>query len=454
MTNSGGAKPPAALLESLPIRIDDLLANGQGVGRVEKLVTFVTGALPGEQVRVAVDAVKPNYVSTHAVEILERSPQRVDSVCPVFPRCGGCQSLHLAYQAQGEWKRRMVHDSLTRLGGFDDVVVAPTVTADLIEGTRYRNKVSLVPQTVGSRGSLGFYAARSHRVIAIERCPVLLPWLDDAVRALVSLVATTPSLLQGVRHIVVRTGAARQTLVLALCTGRRQEGLAGHITALRERVPGLTGIVESYEPASANAIFGRRFTTLWGSAETVERVATATFHFGIGSFFQINTAMLEQIWERLSKSLDGATRVVDLYCGVGTFAVMLGQRGVAVTGVESFRRAVDEAAANAAINGVTSAAFECVPVVEAVSGERGRTLFAGADAVILDPPRRGCEPEVLDALAGARIPRIEYLSCNPATLARDARVLVDKGYRLSPVTPFDMFPYTGHVEALAEFTIG
>jgi 23S rRNA (uracil1939-C5)-methyltransferase len=453
LTNSGGVKPQAALLESQPILIDDLLANGQGVGRAEKLVTFVTGALPGELVRVAVDAVKPNYVSTHAVEILERSPERVDSVCPAFPRCGGCQTLHLSYQAQGEWKRRMVHDSLSRLGGFDGVEVSPTVTTDLIDGTRYRNKVSLVPQVVGNRGSIGFYAARSHRVIPIERCPVLLPWLDDAVRALVSLAARTPSLLQGVRHIVVRTGAARQTLVLAFCTARREEGLTAHISELRARVPGLTGIVESCEPASANAIFGRRFATLWGSAETVERVATATFRFGIGSFFQINTAMLEQIWGRLSKSLEGAARVVDLYCGVGTFAVMLGQRGVAVTGVESFRQAVDEAAANAAINGVTSAAFESVAVVDAVSGERGRTLLAGADAVILDPPRRGCEPEVLRALAGARVSRIEYLSCNPATLARDSRVLVDEGYALGPVIPFDMFPYTGHVETLAEFAL-
>ena len=163
--------------------------------------------------------------------------------------------------------------------------------------------------------------------------------------------------------------------------------------------------------------------------------------------------MLELIAERLLERLASARRVVDLYCGVGTFAVMLGQRGVAVTGIESYREAVDEAAVNAAINGVTTAAFERAAVVEAVSGDRGRTLLEDIDAAILDPPRRGCEPAVLRALAGARVPRVEYLSCNPATLARDARLLVDAGYTLGTTTPFDMFPYTGHVEALTEFTL-
>jgi len=404
-------------------------------------------------VRVAVDAVKHNYVSAHAVEILEHSPERTASVCPVFPQCGGCQTLHVRYEAQLEWKRRMVADALTRLGGLPNVEVLPTIGAQLIDGTRYRNKVSLVPRLTAQSGEVGFYAARSHRVVPISHCPVLLPWLDDAVRELVAIVEKTPSLLHGVRHIVARTGLARKTLVVAFSTGRRQPELAQHIGTLRKQVSGLTGIVESFDPASANAIFGRRFATLWGSPETIECVGQTNFNFGIASFFQINTTMLERIAARLLERLAGARRVVDLYCGVGTFAVMLGQRGVAVTGIESYREAVDEAAVNAAINGVTTAAFEGAAVVEAVSGERGRTLLEDIDAAILDPPRRGCEPAVLRALAGVRVPRVEYLSCNPATLARDARLLVDAGYTLGTTTPFDMFPYTGHVEALTEFTL-
>ncbi len=451
MTNNAAAEA-AADLPNHTLHIDDLLANGQGVGRVGTLVTFVTGALPGEDVRVAVDAVKANYVSAHVREILTPSGDRVASGCAAFPACGGCQTLHLRYEAQLEWKRRMVIDALTRLGGLNGVSVEPTQRGELIDETRYRNKVSLVPRVAGARGELGFYAARTHRVVPVEHCPVLLPWLDDAVRALVRFVEKHPQFLRDMRHIVVRTGVARRTLVVALCTKTAQHGLTSCIEELRRQIPALSGIVASWDPASANAIFGRRFATLWGSAETIERVAGSSFHFGIASFFQINTSVLERIVEQLGASLRGARRIVDLYCGVGTFAVLLAKQGVAVTGVESYAGAVEEAAANAAINDVTSAAFECAPVTEAVSGGRGRTLLRGADAVILDPPRRGCEEEVLAALAGAHIPRIEYLSCNPATLARDARKLVDAGYRLARTVPFDMFPFTGHVEVLAEFT--
>lgn len=450
MTNNGAADAPAALLARTPIRIDDLLQNGQGVGRAGDLVTFVTGALPGERARVAVDAIKKTYASTHAVEILERSPDRVESVCPVFPRCGGCQTLHLRYAAQLEWKRGMVREALARLGGLS-VEVEPSVTAPLIEGTRYRNKVSLVAQVAPKHGTIGFYEARSHRIVPVSACPVVLPWLDAAIASIVRFAAGTPAALLQLRHVVVRSGLAQATLVVCLCTAGRRPLLASCVADLRGAVRGLTGIVESYDPASANAIFGCRTMTHWGSPETIEHVGATTFRFGIESFFQINTAVLERIAATLASDLQGARRVVDLYCGVGTFSVMLARNGAAVTGVESHPRSVEEAAVNAARNGATTAAFECANVTDAVSGERGRTLLTGADAVILDPPRRGCDAAVLRALAGARVPRVEYLSCNPATLSRDARLLVDAGYSVARVIPFDMFPFTGHVEVLAQF---
>ncbi|MBV8163680.1 MAG: 23S rRNA (uracil(1939)-C(5))-methyltransferase RlmD [Candidatus Eremiobacteraeota bacterium] len=451
MTNNGAADAPAALLERTPIRIDDLLQNGQGVGRAGDLVTFVTGALPGERARVAVDALKKTYASTHAVEIVERSPDRVESVCPVFPRCGGCQTLHLRYAAQLEWKRGMVREALARLGGLS-VEVEPSVTAPLIEGTRYRNKVSLVAQASPKKGAIGFYEARSHHIVPVSACPVVLPWLDDTIAAMARFVARPRPALAQLRHVVVRSGLAHSTLVVCLCTGGRSPALAAIVAELRAAIKDVSGIVESYDPASANAIFGRQTVTHWGSPETVEHVGDTTFRFGITSFFQINTAVLERIAATIASELHGAGRVVDLYCGVGTFAVILARNGTAVTGVESSLRSVEEAAVNAARNGATTAAFECANVADAVTGQRGRTLLEGADAVILDPPRRGCDAAVLHALAGARVPRIEYVSCNPATLSRDARLLVDAGYSVGRVIPFDMFPFTGHVEVLAQFT--
>jgi 23S rRNA (uracil1939-C5)-methyltransferase len=450
---SSGAAERATPDLKTPLHIDDLLANGQGVGRDRGLVAFVTGALPGEDVRVVVDAVKRSYVSAHVESIVNSSPDRIASTCPVFPRCGGCQTLHFKYPAQLRWKQGLVRDALERLAGLAEVNVTETIASDFMEQTRYRNKATLVCKASGRLAAIGFYAARSHHVVPITHCPVLLPWLDDAVRELSRLVEKMPALLHGVRHIVVRTGLSRESLVLGLSLVGPRPELASFVPTLRARIPSLSGIVASWDPPNANAVFGRRVATLWGTPVTTERVAGLAFSFGIASFFQINTAILEKICASILDALADANRIVDLYSGVGTFAILAGKRGIISTGVESARRSVDEAAANAARNGVTNAAFECVTAVEAVEGPRGRTLLGGADAVIVDPPRRGCEPEVLDALGRARVRRILYVSCNPATLARDARRLVDCGYTMRSAAPFDMFPFTGHVEVLADFLL-
>lgn len=415
------------------------------------MVAFVTGGLPGERVRIAIDARKRKYVSAHATEIEQPSPDRIASICPVFPVCGGCQVLHLAYVAQLAWKRRLVSEALARLGGLQGIQVDEVVATAASSGAGYRNKVSLVTQWRAGAMRLGFYAARSHRVVPIERCPVLLPQLDAAVSRLVEFARDAPQAFSGTKHVVARTSATHPRLAVAFNGDAQSKSLGALSDELRQRLPQLTGLVNSWELDNENALFGTRVATLWGSPALEETVAGATLRFGIASFFQINTAILELIAQDVIRELTGAGRVVDLYCGVGTFGVILGVRGIATTGVEWFKPAFDECAANAASNGVVNAAFEHAGASEAVSGERGRTLLRGADAVILDPPRKGCEPLVLEALASNGVPRILYISCNPATLARDAKLLVEQGYRLERVTPYDMFPQTGHVEAIAVF---
>jgi len=452
LTNSGAVKTDAVTLARNPVALDDLLENGQGVGRVDGLVTFVTGGLPGERVRIAVDEVRRNYAAAHVVSIEERSPDRVDPGCPVFPRCGGCQTLHLRYAAERTWKRRLVSDALARLGGLKDVDVAEVVTAQP-DGGGYRNKVGLVCRWENGAARLGFYGARSHRFVAVDACPVLIPRLNEAVEQLVGFAKDVPAAMRGVRHVVARASATGAELVVSF-NGREPNKALGAMTPeLLARIPALTGIVSNWDPPSENAVFGRRSATLWGSPVVRERVLDAQFTFGIASFFQINTALLDLLAAKIAASLEGARRVVDLYGGVGTFAVLLGRRGIPTSSVESFQPAVDEAAANAALNGVTNAAFECSPVDSAIAGERGRSLLNGADAVILDPPRKGCEEGVIASLAANRVERILYVSCNPATLARDASMLAAQGYSIGPVAPFDMFPHTGHVEALAEFRL-
>ncbi len=449
MTISGAPKPAAA---DASILLEDLLENGQGVGRADGVVTFVTGGLPAERVRVAVDAVKRNYRSAHVVAIEEPSPDRVDPGCDVFPRCGGCQTLHFRDAAEREWKRRLVGDALQRIGDLHDVAIDETAAVSGDTRAGYRNKVTLVCRYHKGAMRLGFFEARSHRLVAIEHCPVLIPRLDAAVRALVHFAAEVPSACETATHIVARASATGDELVIAFTGATANRRLGAHLEELRRRIPEATGIVMTWDLAGENAVFGRRTANLWGSPVVRERIAGATFSFGIASFFQINSAVLELIAHDMIARLAGASRIVDLYSGVGTFSVIAGLRGIATTGVESFAPAVGEAAANAAENGLTKSAFECAAVADAVRGERGATLLAGADAAILDPPRKGCEPEVLAALAGSSVSRLLYLSCNPATLARDAKALSSGGFALRRVTPYDMFPHTGHVEVLAELT--
>lgn len=451
MTSSGAVNTDAASLARDPVVLDDLLENGQGVGRIGGLVTFVTGGLPGERVRIAIDEVKKNYAGAHVVDIEEASHDRVDPGCPVFPRCGGCQTLHLRYSAELEWKRRRVVEALARLGGMRSVDVAEVVTTQSETDPGYRNKASLVCKRERGADRLGFYGARSHRLVAIEGCPVLIPRLRSAVERLVAFAEEAPQAMRGVEHVVARASSTGRDLVVAFSGSAPNRALGAAADELRRRVPDLTGIISAWDPSSENAVLGRRSAVLWGSPVVRERVLGADFTFGIGSFFQINTPLLERLAARILERLRGARRVVDLYSGVGTFAILLSKNGAATTGVESSQHAVDEAAANAAHNGVTNAAFDCATAAHALAGERGRSLLAGADAVILDPPRKGCEEGVIAPLAAAAVPRILYVSCNPATLARDAAILAGSGYALRSVQPFDMFPRTGHVEALAEF---
>jgi 23S rRNA (uracil1939-C5)-methyltransferase len=385
------------------------------------------------------------------IDIEEASNDRVDPGCPVFPRCGGCQTLHLRYSAELEWKRTRVVEALARLGGMKSVEVAAVVTAQSEPDPGYRNKASLVCKRDHGADRLGFYGARSHRLVAIESCPVLLPRLRTTVERVIAFAQEAPQAMRDVEHVIARASATGRDLVIAFSGKAPNRALGGAVEELRRRIPELTGIVSAWDPSSENAVLGRRSAVLWGSPVLRERVLGADFVFGVESFFQINTALLELLAGRIVERLRGARRVVDLYSGVGTFAVLLSKNGTPTTGVETSQHAVDEAAANAAHNGVTNAAFECATAAYALTGERGRSLLAGADAVILDPPRKGCEEGVLAPIAASAVPTILYVSCNPATLARDAAILASSGYALRSVQPFDMFPRTGHVEALAEF---
>ena len=424
--------------------------TGQAVGRADGMVVYVLGPIPGERARVRIESVKAKYAIGELVELLIESSERAEPFCPVFGVCGGCQVQHLIYPAQLLWKRQLVANALRRLGGIEDARVAMTIGMNYPRA--YRNKMALVVDRSEGAPSFGFYAARSHEVVPIDACPVVMPQLDRYIGGLQRAARDPASeaAFADALHVVARAAHASQEAVVSLTTRRPSENLGPAAAALATHLPGVVGITNSYEPSSENAVMGRRQSTVFGRPEMRERIDEVQFRVSPASFFQVNSEMVGKIFDFLRNRLGGIGSVVDLYCGAGTFALFFAKNGIRVVGIEENPNAVREARANAELNEVADRTTFLAGRVDAtLRTKRGVETLAEANVVFLDPPRKGSDEPTLDALVRARVPRIWYLSCNPATLARDLARLVAGGYRVGDVQPFDMFPQTGHIEALA-----
>ncbi len=428
----------------------DLLANGQAVGRTGGMVVFCFGPLPQERARVRITAVKPKYAVADLVGLTVKSPLRTQPFCPVFGRCGGCQLQHLSYRGQLDWKRDVVVNALQRIGGFDQAQVRNPI--GMINPRAYRNKMSLVVQQRGPMPRLGFYAQRSHDLVPIAGCPVVMPQLNAHIGKL-NEALLEPSMasgaLAGTRHIVERTARATEQSVVTFTTSEPSEGLRAAAPALMRRLTGAVGITNSFDLTSQNAIMGRKHNLLAGRSQIEEEIAGVHYRVSAGSFFQVNVEIVGRIFDFMRPGLDVPRKIVDLYCGAGTFSLYFAKLGSEVTGVEENAQAIAEARENAGLNELESRArFVCARVEDAVRRGEVREALRSAQIAFLDPPRKGSDEATLAAVAESGVANIWYLSCDPATLARDLKFLAAKGYRLGVVQPFDMFPHTGHIETL------
>ena len=458
-TDGASAKAVAVLRrgDEVEVEFTDLLANGQAVGRAGGVVVFCFGPLPLERARLAIAAVKPKYAVGKMLQLLTTSPFRAEPFCPVFGECGGCQLQHLSYPAQLAWKRDVVRGSLRRIGGFADVEVRDTIGMDVPRG--YRNKMSLVvehgraPETLPT---IGFYRQRSHDVVPIDACPIVTPQLSAYVARFneARALPSTAGALREARHLIARNARATGQAVLTITTLRESEATAEAAPALLASLPGAVGVTNSFDLGSENAVVGKHQRTLAGSAEIEETIDGIRYRVSAGSFFQVNVEIVARIFEVLTTQLQGPARVADLYCGAGTFALFFAKHGCNVYGIEESPRAVAEARTNAELNALQDRVrFRAGRVEDVVRDGEGRSALKSAEVAFLDPPRKGSDEATLGAIAGARVPAVWYLSCDPATLARDLKFLAAKGYRPGVVQPFDMFPQTGHVETLATLAL-
>ena len=438
------------------LEFGDLMANGQAVGRSGGVVVFCFGPLPSERARVRVVSVKAAYVVAQLLELLSESSSRARPFCPVFGECGGCQVQHLAYPAQLAWKRDVVRAALQRIGGFREPAVLETI--GMREPRAYRNKMSLVVRRRGGElaPTLGFYRQRSHDVVPIDACPIVMPRLSEYI-GLMRDTGRTPSAqaaLKDARHVVARVSVASDEAVVTITSARESASARAAAPALLGELPHAAGIVNSFDLSGENAILGRRSRTIAGRAEIEEIIAGIRYRVSPGSFFQVNVEMVGRIFDALQPRLRPGMRLVDLYCGAGTFSLFFGSHGCEVYGIEENAGAVAEARSNARLNVLREKTrFHAGRTAEVLARDDGRAALSSASAVFLDPPRKGSDEATLAAIAAARVPSIWYLSCDPATLARDLKFLAAKGYALASVQPFDLFPQTGHVEALATLAL-
>jgi len=427
----------------------DLLANGQAVGRTGGMVVFCFGPLPHERARVRITNVKPKYAVAEMVQLTLGSRFRGQPFCPVFGTCGGCQVQHLTYPAQLGWKRDVVKNALQRIGGFAEIAVRDPV--GMINPRSYRNKMSLVVDRAAGLPQLGFYQQRSHELVPISACPIVMPQLNMHIMRLndALLQPAMADAFAKTRHIVARTAKTTEQTVVTFTTEEPSRELAAAAPALMRHLPGVVGITNSYDLSSQNAILGRKHTLLQGVAQIEETIAGVHYSVSAGSFFQVNVEIVGRIFDFMRPGLDLPRKIVDLYCGAGTFSLYFAKLGSDVLGVEENPQAIAEANENASFNELDgSARFLCGRVEEAVRRGEVHERLREAQIVFLDPPRKGSDEVTLAAVASTGVPNIWYLSCDPATLARDLKFLAAKGYRIGVVQPFDMFPQTGHIETL------
>ena len=428
-------------------------AEGLGVARLEDgRVVFVPNTIRGERWQVQLLKVNKNVAWGRAVKPVLESPCRVPSDCPHSAPCGGCQFRHMTYEEELEAKRQRVEDALRRVGGVD-------ITVDTIHGAqdthRYRNKVQF-PVAQGKRGvSVGLFRARSHDVIDVEDCllqpkrvnglgRVLKQWMERG-----NVPAYDEKTGKGlVRHLYVRTNRAGESLVCIVVNGKKLPDEMELVRVLREREPGLVGVVLNVNQKDTNVILGDRYRTLWGRDWLEEELCGLTFRLSVPSFFQINRAQTEVLYGRAVEfaALTGAETVLDLYCGIGTISLTMAKKAGRVIGAEIVPEAIEDAKENALRNGVTNAEFFC--------GDAGEVAFKLAsdgvrpDVICVDPPRKGLAPHVPDVLADMAPERIVYVSCDPATLARDVKRLGERGYKAVKAEAVDLFPRTQHVETI------
>ncbi len=444
--------------ETLDLDITDLTSSGDGLGRWQERVVFVPNTVPGDKVRARLVQAKPTFGRAQVKQLLEPSPDRIRAACIVADKCGGCQWQSIDYPAQLVAKQQQVVAAFSRIGGFENPNVLPILGTEA--PLAYRNKATYpLGRSPEGQVKAGYYRQGSHKLVNLNQCPVqderLNPMLAEVKRDIQdrgwSIYNETKH--QGrLRHLALRVGRRTgQQLLTLVSTAPNLKDIELQAQEWRDRYPDLVGVCVNLNPDKTNAIFGAETLVIEGVPYIEEIFADLRFQIHAATFFQVNTEQAERVLQVILDELQltGSETIIDAYCGVGTLTLPLAQQAKRVMGLEVQAEAVAQALTNAGLNGIDNVEFRAGDV-GALLIDAAASLSDPLDVVVLDPPRKGCDRPVLDALIELRPPRIVYMSCDPATLARDLKVLREEGgYTLTKAQPADFFPQTPHVECVA-----
>ncbi|PSB53198.1 23S rRNA (uracil(1939)-C(5))-methyltransferase RlmD [filamentous cyanobacterium Phorm 6] len=457
--NSTKLANPCQQGQLIELEITDLTDTGDGVGRYDELVIFVSDTVPGDRILARLVQVKSGYATGKLDTLLSASEHRIRANCIVADKCGGCQWQHVDYEYQLTAKQNQIVQALERIGGFSDLQVDEILTGK-IEGfpqfLGYRNKATY-PVAVSATGQVqaGYYQKSTHKLVNLNQCPVQDPRLNPLLKEVKEdihwrdwPVYDEKKHTGELRHLSLRIGRRTGEMLLTLIVRTGElPGIEEQASEWLNRYPQLVGVCLNVNSAQTNVIFGAETRCIAGQSYLRERFAGLNFQLRADTFFQVNTEAAEALLEVIvgELNLQGNEVLVDAYCGIGTFTLPLAKQVKIAIGLEVQPAAIEQARLNAELNDLRNVEFQ-VGTVENLLPTLGLT----PDIVLLDPPRKGCDRAVLETIKEIKPNRIVYVSCKPATLARDLKILCENGdYKLARVQPADFFPQTSHVECVA-----
>ncbi|SHK18566.1 23S rRNA (uracil1939-C5)-methyltransferase [Anaerobranca californiensis DSM 14826] len=440
--------------DNVLLTINDVTSEGEGVGKVEGFTVFVPKTVKGDVVKGKIISTKKTYARALLQEIIIPSENRVQPKCKIYDECGGCNLQHIEYQHQLEIKRKIVEDAICRIGGFNEIPVKHVLTAG---SENYRNKMQAPVGFSDGRVIAGFYKPKSHEIVPTDNCIIQHQKGNEILKKVVQIINQLKiqpyDEREGkgiIRHIMSRVGInTGQTMLVLVVTTTDFPQKEGLVERIKKVLPDLTTLVFNINNKKTNVILGTENVVSFGKGHIEEISQGIKFKISPLSFFQVNPKGMEVLYQRAVEyaGLTGKERVIDAYCGLGSISLFMAKKAKEVLGIEIVPQAVRDAKENAKLNNIDNVTFiegkaEDVMVDLAKKGEK-------YDVVVVDPPRKGCEASLLAAIKEIAPQRVVYVSCNPATLARDLKILCEEGmYTIKEVQPVDMFPHTSHVECV------